>query len=261
MSTKAPHSQGEVGPEEPEEDADVSPADTVNAAQASTIHTASGDAVPDTSDRDRRATRRGPYRKGIERRRRILDAALEVIDRDGYSGATVKQLADAVGLSQNGLLHYFGSKDELFLAVLRHRDEGLALDYSPEELANHLALHVREAAVRPERVPGLLELEAKMSMEATDPTHPAHEFFLNRRLGTLESIRSAIVVLQQRGTVRPELDAAQAALVLQAAVDGLRIQWFYSHTLDLDAGIRLTLDALGIPIDDLPDGPTANADR
>jgi len=65
---------------------------------------------------------RGPYAKGVAKREEILQTALEIIARDGYSGATVKQIADAVGLSQNGLLHYFGSKDALFTEVLRQRD-------------------------------------------------------------------------------------------------------------------------------------------
>ena len=66
---------------------------------------------------------RGPYAKGIERRRDILDAALRVIAAEGYAGATVAAIADAVQMSPNGLLHYFASKDELLVAALRRRDE------------------------------------------------------------------------------------------------------------------------------------------
>src|SRR6187402_3052279 len=74
---------------------------------------------------------RGPYAKGKAKRAEILDVALEVIARDGYTSATVKHLADAVGLSQNGLLHYFGSKDALFLEILKHRDELVAVQVNP----------------------------------------------------------------------------------------------------------------------------------
>lgn len=71
----------------------------------------------------RAMARRGSYAKGVAKRGEILDAALAVIGRDGYSRATVREIADAVGLSQNGLLHHFGSKERLFVEVLRHRDE------------------------------------------------------------------------------------------------------------------------------------------
>jgi AcrR family transcriptional regulator len=67
--------------------------------------------------------RRGSYAKGVAKREEILTAALDVIARQGYGRASVRELADAVGLSQAGLLHYFSSKEELFAEVLRKRDE------------------------------------------------------------------------------------------------------------------------------------------
>ena len=67
--------------------------------------------------------RRGSYAKGVAKREEILTRALDVIAREGYRGASIKELADAVGLSQAGLLHYFGSKEELFTEILRKRDE------------------------------------------------------------------------------------------------------------------------------------------
>src|SRR5690349_14098126 len=67
--------------------------------------------------------RRGPYTKGVAKREEILTRALDVIAREGYRGASVKELADPVGLSQAGLLHYFDSKEELFTEILRKRDE------------------------------------------------------------------------------------------------------------------------------------------
>ena len=62
-----------------------------------------------------------------KKRREILDAALEVVARNGYSRTSVRELADAVGLSQAGLLHYFDSKEHLFAEVLRHLVETVAV--------------------------------------------------------------------------------------------------------------------------------------
>ena len=64
---------------------------------------------------------RGPYAKGVAKREEILKAALEVIARHGYRNTSTRELAAAVGLSEAGLLHYFGSKEKLFEAVLRAR--------------------------------------------------------------------------------------------------------------------------------------------
>ncbi|MBS1674133.1 MAG: helix-turn-helix transcriptional regulator, partial [Actinobacteria bacterium] len=66
--------------------------------------------------------KRGAYAKGVVKREEILAAALEIVGRLGYRNASVREIADAVGLSPAGLLHYFGTKEELFVEILRARD-------------------------------------------------------------------------------------------------------------------------------------------
>jgi AcrR family transcriptional regulator len=56
---------------------------------------------------------------GTERRAEILAAALRVLARDGVAGATTRRIAAEAGINQATLLYYVGSKDELYLAVLR----------------------------------------------------------------------------------------------------------------------------------------------
>lgn len=46
-------------------------------------------------------------------RARIRDAALELFADQGFKGATVKQIAQAAGVSHGLLQHHYGSKDEL----------------------------------------------------------------------------------------------------------------------------------------------------
>jgi AcrR family transcriptional regulator len=47
----------------------------------------------------------------------ILDRAAALFARRGFSGTSVQQVADAVGLSKAGLLHHFPSKEALHTAV------------------------------------------------------------------------------------------------------------------------------------------------
>ena len=47
------------------------------------------------------------------RHRRVLDVATEVIRRKGVDGASMTEIADAVGISKSTLFHYFPSKSEL----------------------------------------------------------------------------------------------------------------------------------------------------
>jgi len=53
-------------------------------------------------------------------RRRFAEAAIRLIARDGFEGATMRAVAAEAELSYGSLFHYFGSKDELLLHAVRH---------------------------------------------------------------------------------------------------------------------------------------------
>lgn len=49
---------------------------------------------------------------------KALEAALEVFSKQGFRGSTMRQLADAAGLSVGNLYHHFGSKEAIFERLL-----------------------------------------------------------------------------------------------------------------------------------------------
>lgn len=208
-------------------------------------------------DRSSTATStRGAYAKGIARRRAIVDAALEVIARDGYSAATLKQIADEAGLSTNGLLHHFGSREELFVAVLRRRDE-LDEERTPDARSRLEAIAaggadddatldaLRSSIVglvqRNGQVAGLVHLFIRLTAEATDPEHVAHPHLAERYAGLRELGTLAIRGLQLSGEVRNDLPAEQLAVMLFALLDGLQNQWAFAPELDMAAHVEAFL--------------------
>ena len=56
-----------------------------------------------------------------EVRDRILDAALEVFAAEGFAGATIDAIGHAAGFTKGAVYSNFGSKDELFLALLERQ--------------------------------------------------------------------------------------------------------------------------------------------
>ncbi|WP_193567840.1 TetR/AcrR family transcriptional regulator [Actinotalea caeni] len=177
---------------------------------------------------------RGAYRKGIEKREEILRLALEVLAREGYRGTTVRDLADAVGLSQTGLLHYFGSKDELLTAVLRRRDEIDSEDEEGLSVAERLIRTLRHNAT----VPGLVMLYAQLSVEAAAPEHPAHEYFQERFATLRREIADLIRAGQGDGSMPATLDPERTATMALALSDGLQVQWLYEPGLDMAAHVE-----------------------
>lgn len=201
---------------------------------------------------------RGPYAKGRAKRAEILDAALEVIDKQGYAAATVKELADAVGLSQNGLLHYFGSKDALFGEILRRRDELAEIEINTQSpgFAEGLVEALLDAVDEETSSPGLAQLALRVTGEATEPDHLAHEFIGRRYELVRAVVRDAVTELQKTGRLAPEIDAEAVAALVFASWDGLRIQWMYDRTIDLRRQMAYLLRALGLTID----APVATGD-
>ena len=54
-----------------------------------------------------------------ERRRQLLDVALESFGREGFHLTSMNELAEAAGVTKPVLYQHFGSKRELYLEVLR----------------------------------------------------------------------------------------------------------------------------------------------
>ncbi len=67
-----------------------------------------------------RTARRGSGRPAtpVDRRREVLEAALELIAERGYAGASLRVLAQRVGMQQPSLYHYFRTKEELIEQIL-----------------------------------------------------------------------------------------------------------------------------------------------
>lgn len=188
---------------------------------------------------------RGSYAKGVAKREEILTTALDVIAREGYRGASVKVLAEAVGLSQAGLLHYFDSKDELFTEILRKRDEHDLATYRAEADEDPLRVFLQVMRHNAE-VPGLVELYTRLAAEASDPTHPAHRFFVERRASMSALFDDVVREGMRAGRYPDSVDPAAFSIVLTALADGLQTLWLRDPTIDMAGEIERLLISLGL---------------
>ena len=199
--------------------------------------------------RRRRST--GTYAAADARREAIAEAATACFAQSGYLSSSLAQIAADAGTSATVVLHHFGSKERLLMAVLlRHesrtrerltelREQGrlnslqALLDSALEQTAYNLA-H-----------PGRLQLFVKLSAEAGDPGHPAHAYFVQRYRDAAELLSDAVRTAVGTGEVRPDTDAEQVAQELMAVSDGLQVQWALDQDrFDLPGGIFSYYDRL-----------------
>lgn len=204
--------------------------------------------------------RRGPYAAGKARRAQILETAKEHFAREGYVGASIAQIAAAVGLTETGLKHHFASKDELLLEVLAAAEQDSAQvaetllqgSASMGELWDILVSLAEHNSARP----GLVRLSVTLAAEAISPDHPAHEWMKNR-LTTVRKVTTT--VLQQgisAGEVDPKLNCDVIARETVAVLDGLQLQWILGQQdFDMVASVKDYVRRMAKAV--RPDGPGA----
>jgi AcrR family transcriptional regulator len=61
--------------------------------------------------------------RGSDARRKLLDAAIDYVAANGISDLSLRELAAAIGTSHRMLIHHFGSKEGLWVEVIRAVEE------------------------------------------------------------------------------------------------------------------------------------------
>ncbi|MCK9494306.1 MAG: TetR/AcrR family transcriptional regulator [Dehalococcoidia bacterium] len=64
-------------------------------------------------------------------RERIIAATIEIMDREGFNGFTMRKLGSALGVEAMSVYEYFKSKEELLLAVRGHFYSQLHVEVPP----------------------------------------------------------------------------------------------------------------------------------
>ncbi|WP_203976507.1 TetR/AcrR family transcriptional regulator [Planotetraspora silvatica] len=157
-----------------------------------------------------------------------LDRALEVFWRQGYEGASLSDLTEAMGINKTSMYAAFGNKRELFgKALARYAEVDMA--YARQALAAPTARGVAETFLRenakavttPDRPPGCLSIQGGLSC-GPDNAEVTATLALARKGGELamrDRFRRAI----EDGDLGPENDPDDLARYIMAVSEGLAV--------------------------------------
>ncbi len=181
-----------------------------------------------------------------QRREQIVEVATDLVATHGFNGLSLQRVADGVGITQAGLLHYIGTKDGLLELLLdaRYDRQGTPQDFidSGDPAAAHpegmsLPAYFRYLVAFNEARPRLMELYMTLGIEATNPDHPAHDYFINRPDQVWDyysqftwRLPPSIVEAGGWPTMRPLVEMALQAM------DGLQIRFFREPRISLTQG-------------------------
>lgn len=187
----------------------------------------------------------GRYAKGIARRQEILDKSIEVFARRGAKKTSLRAIAQEVGVTHAALTHYFGSLEDLLVAVYREheRRSDSAHPETPADVSP--ALMMRVSAEENRSIPGLIQLYSTLVATALEEEgSPAHEFASQRFRRLRIELTERVRLLQSTGALRDDLDPALVSALVIAASDGLQTQWLLDPSVDHEAALAMLDDLL-----------------
>ncbi len=196
-----------------------------------------------------------------ERRAEILVAAHEIFGTRGFHKASLGEIADRVGLTHQGILHHFGSKEQLLVAVLAYRERLDVEDFEDQQPPRGQALlqHLVHTATLNTGRAGLVQSYAVLSAESVTEGHPAQGSFRERFSILRGLIADALAeTLAETGAAssRPaqtEIDRAASCIV--AVMDGLQVQWLLQpDAIDMPESVSVMIEAFLARWQAVPDG-------
>jgi TetR/AcrR family fatty acid metabolism transcriptional regulator len=187
-----------------------------------------------------------------ERKAQIIESAIKVFARDGFSGARMDDVAAESGVSKGLLYWYFKGKAEIISAIadmlfsgeFRRMEEFVAEDRTACEcLEEFLNLFLKDLRRMSKVMPVVYEFYA-MAFRNT-VVRRVMQNYLKRYLAIMEPVF-------QRGMDRGEFAAGNAremAITFGAALEGTMLLWSYSPKLfdpeeQLRAAMTLVLNGL-----------------
>lgn len=161
-----------------------------------------------TITRERPSTERTRAERKVETRRRLLDAALELVDERGFAALSLRELTRKAGITPAAFYRHFANTDELGLVLV---DEAFA----------SLGAMLRDARTPPAPDTQLIDRSVEVLVRHVQ-AHPAHFRFLVREMsGGHSTVRQAIRKELQLFRSELAVDLARLPYVQQWPTDDL----------------------------------------
>jgi AcrR family transcriptional regulator len=169
----------------------------------------------------------GTQARGRDRRRLLVESAIDLFSSTGYRGTGIAAVATAAGVTGATLLHHFGSKEGLLQAVLEERDRQTLGEWEAMVAPGGIQAirNLVQVARSWKAAPGLPRLHAVLLAESIDPEAPMHDYFVQRQRWLRKSLQHAVTRGIESGEVRADVEPRAIAAEEAAFLDGAIVQW------------------------------------
>ncbi|MBL8769923.1 MAG: TetR family transcriptional regulator [Phenylobacterium sp.] len=156
----------------------------------------------------------------MDRRLQIYREASALILERGFAGASMSDIAVAVGLTKAGLYHFVSSKEDLLYEIMLHGMAKLEHDVIAPALAEadpatRLEVIVRRHIRNVVGADSALRNPISIVIDEPQGLSPERRREIDaRKRRYMDLIRDTLTALQARGVVRPELNPTVAAFTI-----------------------------------------------
>jgi AcrR family transcriptional regulator len=154
-----------------------------------------------------------------ERRERILEAAREIIAERGFDGLTVRELAQAAGVTAPTIYNLVGSKDQVLVAAVAEQTERFvrSIERAPGDVVPIVEANLRELLRMPRYYRSLL----RVLLTSDD----AQEARRNVTVALASQLRSALGELAEEGGIEEWVDLDALTRQIQGLIGGASQAW------------------------------------
>jgi len=147
-------------------------------------------------------------------------------------------------MTRAGVLHHFGSKEQLLTQVLEYRDQADVVEFEGHRAPTgiRLLLHLVYTAADNQLRPGIVQSYAVLCAEAVTEDHPAQAWFRNRYEVVRGMVRDALREAAAAEVPPTDSEIEAATLAITAVMDGLQIQWLLQPgSVDMPATVEFVI--------------------
>ena len=155
---------------------------------------------------------------GEKRKSTLVEEAIRQFGREGYNGASLDQIATAVGVRKQTLLYYFPTKEALLEACLTAAGERVALEISQALEGKETYWDRAEAVIH--AVFGLAEEWPEFPMFVREAGRLGPEAF-ERFAGVIEPLRHRAIEFLQAGMDNGDIRKQDPAMLLFTLYTGV----------------------------------------
>ncbi|MEV6013514.1 TetR/AcrR family transcriptional regulator [Streptomyces sp. NPDC051976] len=166
-----------------------------------------------------------------------LEQAMRVFWEQGYEGASLTDLTNAMGITRTSMYAAFGNKEELFRKALERYAEGPA-SYAARALQEATARQVAtaflggsvQATTRPDHPTGCLGVQA--SLAAGSPGRNTRAALIAWRNESTSRLRDRFQQAVDEGDLPPDTDPGLLARYIMTVANGIAVQAASGATRD-----------------------------